>query len=222
MAKVDSHQVRVKFVHGNAISLDLRGCGSIYLEPNREYFFENAPMAFINYLTQLRRVGITYRLTNDKKGCYMTLDLTGYLTNEPKTILGQLRSNLVQQPPRIVRHKGIKDRAVDDSTVEDLIPKGTFTEEINTIEIDTSSIVDESKETITEPIKENESTDIETTLTTEGNEPKKEEIKITAEEVDTLNKTKLIELATSLEIPNVSEIWTKKELRTAIKEKLAL
>lgn len=219
MAKVDSHQVRVKFVHGNAISLDLRGCGSIYLEPNREYFFENAPMAFINYLAQLRRVGITYRLTNDKKGCYMTLDLTGYLTNEPKTILGQLRSNLVHQPAKITRHVGIKDRAVDESTAEDLIPEGTFKEELNVTEIDTS-VIDEIP--VTPEVKPEVTTNIETTELTEENEPKKEEITITAEEVDALNKTKLIELANSLEIPNVSEIWTKKELRTAIKEKLAL
>ena len=220
MAKVDSHQVRVKFVHGNAISLDLRGCGSIYLEPNREYFFENAPMAFINYLVQLRRVGITYRLTSDKKGCYMTLDLTGYLTNEPKTILGQLRSNLVQQPAKITRHTGIKDKAVDESVAEDLIPEGTFKEEINTIEIDTSVIKDETP--VSAPVDVTVSTNIEVPVTTEINEPEKEEIKITAEEVDALNKTKLIELANSLNIPNVSEIWTKKELRTAIKEKLAL
>ena len=232
--KADSHKVRVKFQHGNAMSLDLKGCGSIYIEPNKEYFFENAPMQFINYLAQLRRLGITYRLTNDKKGCYMTIDLSGYQTNEPKTILGQLRSNLVSQPPKITRHATLRDSEVDESTVEDLIPEGTFSEEIKEVTI---------PEALT-PSVETSNTDITNQLTKEDLEDDsivtpeapvveddkksetpevKEETKepITEEQLEGMNKTKLIETAKSLGLDEVSEIWTKKELRSAILKKLA-
>lgn len=215
--KADSHKVRVKFDHGNAMSLDLKGCGSIYIEPNKEYFFENAPMQFINYLAQLRRLGITYRLTNDKKGCYMTIDLTGYQTNEPKTILGNLRSNLVSNPPKITRHKPVKDDNVDASTVPDLIPQGTFKEEIKEVTLFNS--ITETPTTVPTEVVSEETTD--TTVEVNKEQVQEPEIKVTIEEVESMGKPKLLELAKSLGIAEVSEIWTKRELRKVITEKLS-
>lgn len=236
--KADSYKVRVTFKHGNAMSLDLKGCGSIYIEPNKDYFFENAPMQFINYLAQLRRLGVTYRLTNDKKGCYMTIDLSGYQTNEPKTILGQLRSNLVSNPPKITRYATVKDSDVDTSTVPDLIPNGTFPEEIKEIELSDEIILNENEQvlgssntlSLTPDDLDDDSTLVkdDTTkddVTVSSNEPvteqKEQVVKVTDEELSAMNKTKLIELAKSLGVENASEIWTKKELRSAITDKLA-
>lgn len=233
--KADSHKVRVTFQHGNAMSLDLKGCGSIYIEPYKEYFFENAPMQFINYLAQLRRLGVTYRLTNDKKGCYMTIDLTGYQTNEPKTILGQLRSNLVSQPPKITRPTPSRDVELDESTVEDLIPRNAFPEDIKEITLPENIVppIEESSTDITNQLTEDDLEDasditstqekVEEPIKVESTQEKVEEVSepITEELLVTMNKSKLIETAKSLGLTDVSEIWTKKELRVAILDKLA-
>lgn len=214
MTKVDNYKVRIKFEHGNAMSLDLKGCGSIYIEPHKDYFFENAPMQFINYLAQLRRLGVTYRLTDDKKGCYMTIDLSGYQTNEPKTVLGKLRSNLVQSDTQIVRYNTVKDSDVDESTVEDLIPAGTFKNETEEI---TLKGIDMLSETTPEEITEVEE------VTEENNEPEEAEPKIeilSNSKLEELNKTKLIDYAHSLGLEEVSDLMTKKEIREAIKSKI--
>lgn len=232
MTKVDSHKVRVSFNHGNAMSLDLKGCGSIYIEPNKEYFFENAPMMFINYLAQLRRLGVTYKLTDNKKGCYMTIDLTGYQTNEPKTILGNLRSNLVQTNITINRPSPVKDSDNEDYKVEDLIPKGTFAEDIQEIVIPD---VKESTTDISTDLKESEllteddlnDLPIVNDSTTEPTTPEVEETEVKEESKEEvvylsesklldLNKADLLEYARSIDTPEVSDINTKKEIREAI------
>ena len=63
--KEDKYSVRLFFSHGNSIVLQLKGCGSLTIKPGHDYFFENAPMKFINYLAQLRRLGVTYKITQE-------------------------------------------------------------------------------------------------------------------------------------------------------------
>lgn len=231
--KADSHKVRMKFNHGNAMSLDLKGCGSIYIEPGYDYFFENAPMQFINYLAQLKRLGIEYRLTNDKKGCYMTIDLAGYQTNEPKTVLGKLRSNLVQTEKPIVRLNTIKDSDEDTSTdVEDLIPKGTFKEDLEEIKIEGDPIPETSNQSEADKLNlaaddlEEDSVS-EPEITSDKEDDKVEEVKteepkiLSEEEIASLSKAKLIEYAHELGLADISEIYTKKEIRAAITEALS-
>lgn len=215
MTKSDSYKVRIKFNHGNAMSLDLKGCGSIYIEPNKDYFFENAPMQFINYLAQLRRLGITYRLTDDKKGCYMTIDLSGYQTNEPKTILGKLRSNLVQSDKPIIRYNSTKDSNVDESVAEDLIPAGTFKDEVEEITLKNIDLVPKVEEPVQEESKPEEVTD---ESEPESTEPQIEVL--SKSQLEELNKTKLIDYAKSLGLEEVSDLMTKKDIREAIQSKL--
>ena len=68
------------------------------------------------------------------------------------------------------------------------------------------------------------SPDTNTEVTNEITEPAEtnSEIKVTKEEVESMSKGDLINLAQSISIPDVSELWTKKELRSVIIDKLAL
>lgn len=229
--KEDRHKVRISFKHGNPISLNLKGCGNLYIQPYKDYFFENAPIQFINYLSQLRRLGVTYKLTSDKKGCFMTVDLSGYNSNDPKEVLTRLRSNRVNNPPKISRNTSVEYKEDQDETPS-LIPNDTFQSELNEISLDkVKEAIETAKENANSQLTPDDlnddsilSPDTNTEVTNEVTEPVEtnSEIKVTKEEVESMSKGDLINLAQSISIPNVSELWTKKELRSAIIDKLAL
>ena len=93
-----TYNIRISFNHGNDITLDLKGCGLLHIKPGKDYYFINAPIEFTNYLAQLRRLGITYKMTPDRKGCFQTIDLTMYNKNDAREILKNLRkANIINK-----------------------------------------------------------------------------------------------------------------------------
>lgn len=200
-----TYNIRVSFKHGNAITLDLKGCGSLYIKPYKEYYFINAPINFINYLAQLKRVGITYTLTSNKRGCYQEIDLTQYNYSDPRYILASLRKPLITEPVETVK----EERPVV-LTSDDVVVKETKIEE-PVVETATPIIeeVTNTEETVEEEIEETNNEPQET-------EESVVEITYTEEELTKMSKTKLLEIASSLNLTNVSDINTKKEIRDAI------
>ena len=140
-----------------------------------------------------------------------------------------MRSNLVQSDKPIVRLNTIKDSDEDKSTeVEDLIPKGTFKEDLEEIKIEgdpipeTSNLSDADKLSLAADDLKEDSTVLEPETTDEVVEDTKEEPRILSEEeIASLSKAKLIEYAHEIGLSDISEIYTKKEIRAAITEALA-
>lgn len=217
--KEDKHSIRVTFDHDNGMSLDLKSCGTLYLEPHKEYFFENAPIKFIDYLTQLKRLGVTYRLTKDKKGCYRTIDLTHYLDNSIGNVMSSFRHNYQptnEVPKEIVRDiKGPITEALEAD--DELIPPVQNVQEVtlNTIPVINNDSVEPLPGQLSMDDITNESD--EKPEDTNSNTQKTEEVI----DIETVGKPKLIEYAHSLGLTEVSDTWTKKEIREEIKNKLA-
>lgn len=217
MTNDPKYNVRITFINGNGITLDCKGCGQIWLEPNHDYFFENSPIKFINYLAQLRRVGITYKITEDKRGCYQTFDLSRYESGSPRNIISQLRSsrpvsNKVEESPVVEEHEESTTPEVTEETpVNNEVTKGApeVPEVVETPEVNTP----DNKELPTDQTGE-EVTQSEDEVTEETNdaEPVEEE----PVDVDSLNKKDLIEYAHSLGLTEISDIYTKKEIKEAI------
>lgn len=211
----DKHNVRVTFKHGNAITVDAKGCGQIYLEPNHDYFFENAPMQFINYLPQLKRLGVTYKLTNDKRGCYQTFNLACYYANNPYTMLQGLRSNKsadaivheTEEPIQEVEEAVITDETPASILGNDKLEEATKEDEVTETK---ETIVEDNKTTETEVTESNE--EVQATETEESTEPV---------DIETLSKPNLISYAKKLGLTEVTDYWTKKEIKEAITKKLA-
>lgn len=215
--KEDKHNVRVTFIHGNGINIDAKGCGQIYLVPNHDYFFENAPMQFINYLAQLKRLGITYRLTNDKRGCYQTFNLIGYYANDPFTNLNKLRTNKAASnvvvhdlPEQEVFKK--EEPVIPDETPSSILGNDDSSEELkevfsgnveSTPKDDTEQTADDSTEEVTDNTDE-EITDEESTTESEP------------VDIERLSKPELIKYAHDLGLSSVTDYWTKKEIKEAI------
>lgn len=70
--------IKVAFRNENAILLNLRASGFYYLKPDKDYYFTNAPDAFLTYLDQLERLNVTYEITSDKEGVFAEFDLIDY------------------------------------------------------------------------------------------------------------------------------------------------
>lgn len=208
MENVPKYNVRITFINGNGITLDCKGCGQIWLEPNHDYFFENSPIKFINYLAQLRRVGITYKITEDKRGCYQTFDLSRYESGNPRNIISKLRSsrpisNKVEKTPVVEEHEEpTTSEIIDEPPVTTEAPKGApeVPEVVETPEVNTPDNE--------ELLDDQTNNDPETT----------EEKPVSAEQVDldSLSKKDLIEYAHSLGLTEISDIYTKKEIKEAI------
>lgn len=218
MENVPKYNVRITFINGNGITLDCKGCGQIWLEPNHDYFFENSPIKFINYLAQLRRVGITYKITEDKRGCYQTFDLSRYESGNPRNIISKLRSsrpvsNKVKESP--VVEKPTTPEITDEPPVTTEAPKGApeVPEVFETPEVNTPD-----NEELLDDQTNNELTQEDGT-TTENNDSETTEEKPVSEEqvdLDSLSKKDLIEYAHSLGLTEISDIYTKKEIKEAI------
>ena len=202
-----TYNIRVSFKHGNAITLDLKGCGSLYIKPYKDYYFINAPINFINYLAQLKRVGIEYTLTSNKRGCYQEIDLTQYNYSDPRYILASLRKPLITEPVETVKEERPVVLTSDDVVVKEAkIETPVVTEEITEPIIEEVTNTEETVEEETEEIN-NEPQETEESVV---------EITYTEEELTKMSKTKLLEIASSLNLTNVSDINTKKEIREAI------
>jgi hypothetical protein len=242
----DKYKVRVSFNHGNAINLELNGCGQLYILPGKDYFFENAPMKFLNYLTQLKRLGITYKITSDKKGCYSTMDLSNYLNADPRYIMGNVRDGIMNEALKNRTIKPIKEDKVPEGVeVPDLIPEvsdvtifpappvvnipehlvGTpvevppvapeetgapKVEEGSNEEDKTSEVMDPNSATSGEGTEKQEGTPTGEEVTSE---PTKVEV---PEDLSVLSKPSLLELANKLGLTEVTDLWSKKEIKEAI------
>lgn len=197
----------------NPFDLDLRSLGQLRVLPGREYFFENAPIQFINYVVQLALMGVTYRLTDDKKGCFYTVDLTGYNRTNPRMVASRVRK--MENP---VIHKPIKveEPAAVVLSSDDLVPREGMNEVINK-EVEVPVEIPTIPEPIVEEFSEENREEIKDEVVEEVPVEETKEIpKYTDSELSKLGKVQLLEIASSLELTNISDINTKKEIREAI------
>lgn len=203
----------------NPFDLDLRGCGQLHIVPGREYYFENAPIKFINYVVQLAMMNITYRLTDDKNGCYYTVDLTDYNKMDPNYIMSKIRK--LENP--IVKNPVKKEKPAkvvlssDDRGPREEIEKTQAEKDLNEL-----IAKDLSAEVPTIPETEPPVEEITEEKVEEVSESTVEELPIyTDAELSKFGKVKLLEIASALELNDISDINTKKEIREAILAKQA-
>ena len=202
------YNVRIHFNHGNAMNLDLKGCGTLYIKPGKDYYFINAPINFINYLAQLKRCGVTYEITENKRGCYQEIDLSIYNINDPRYLVSLFRKDISQKKVKEVKEP--EPRHVVLSSDEGLtIYKG-----------DVSTTVEKDLIVAPPTIPPME---INIDPTNDNEVPKSEEVKeednnkiYTDSELQKFGKVKLLEIANNLGLENISDINTKKEIREAI------
>jgi len=225
-----TYNIRISFNHGNDITLDLKGCGLLHIKPGKDYYFTNAPIEFTNYLAQLRRVGITYKMTPDRKGCYQTVDLTAYKKNDAREILKNLRKANVINEEAYLNEETKKAKKInnhDEKKVvlssDDLIKTKEVTIEAPKEETK-PEIVDNTTAQVPEiepPVAPEVTAEVQieevTPETTEVVDEVKEEPKVySEEELNKMSKNDLLNVARSYDIKEVSEINTKKEIREAI------
>lgn len=224
-----TYGVRISFNHGNDINLDLKGCGLLNIRPGKDYYFINAPIEFTTYLAQLRRLGITYKITNDKKGCYQTIDLTAYFKNDAREILKNFRKTNIINEDNYLNEETKKAKKINKHeekkvvlSSDDLIKtKEVIVEEPKELGLPEETKNEEVNNYITQVQSGNTDNSIEVTSDIQIEEVKEEETveepKIySEEELNKMSKNALLEVARSYNIEEVSEINTKKEIREAI------
>lgn len=204
MTKNDkTYGVRISVDLGNAITLELKGAGRAHIIPNKDYYFENAPIEFINYITQLRKLGLTYKITPDKKGCFQTYDLKNY-TAVPNLLF---RGGTII-PVSPVEEKNTHVIAKPEDTIKVDIPVV-----IENIPEDKPEVKEENKtEDKDEPKQEVEDKTEEIPEVKENTEEPKV---YTEDELMYYSKKELLAVASEKNLP-MSEINTKKEIRQAI------
>lgn len=227
----DKYNVRITFKHGNAITLDCKGCGQVYLAPNHDYFFENAPMQFINYLPQLKRLGVSYRIINDKRGCYQTFNLSNYFANDPFKLMGQLRStrtNVATPIVEEVKEEEIIEEPVIETPVTQTVEIPDVVKEPPVKTTEDTDLKEDQNEGTPETTQEDLKEDPTPVVSSEPEQVSQEDLKEdpvveTPEEIDIehMSKPKLIEYAKNLGLTQVTDYWTKKEIREAITNKLS-
>ena len=212
------YSVRVStFKAINPFTIDLRGCGQLYIVPRREYFFINAPINFINYIAQLATMHISYRLTTDSNGCYYTVDLMDYFKNDPTYIMGKIRrheSPIIKEPEVKKEPESTVVIASDDFVPRDeKVADGTAEAELD--KMIAEDLQKEQEVEITEPVAEVKPEEpVEEVI----EENTSEEPKVYTEaELSRLGKVKLLEISASLGL-DYSDINTKKEIRDGILE----
>lgn len=197
--KEKTYTVRLSFDHGNKILIDLRGCGSIYIKPGNDYFFENAPMQFINYLVQLKRAGVTYKITKDKRGCYQTFNLSNYFNNDPYHNLTAIRkkdevdlSVFTRKAKEKSREEVIQDLVDSEDVILDETPEEITDPDLEVVDMTKGEVIESvlnkinkedlqpltnGEEVVQEEISEDIKEDIkEDEETTENLDPEKEEV----------------------------------------------
>ena len=212
-----TYGVRISFNHGNAINIELKGCGQKYIKPGKDYYFEEAPIGFINYLVQLRRVGVTYKITNDKKGCYETINLHDYDKFNSRSIMGKLR-----KPIEIPKEEVVEETKSQILTQDDIIsveeptekPQETTTENPK----ENTESEQDSKEQV--EIPENSTDENIENFDEENHEENYDEPEIkkySEKELSKMSQDELLEISNSLGL-ELTKINTKKEIRNAILE----
>lgn len=223
--KEETYTLRVKTDLENAISIDLKGCGQLYIEPRKEYFFENAPIQFIEYVASLKVLNVSYKLTKDKKGCYKTIDLTNYNLGNPLLAAMNFRGGYTPQINTIPTVPVYETKGDRNDDIPDLIPADTFSGEPNELNIDIKTTevpegqmsIDDFTDGEDEGIKPEDTT----TQDTPEQEPVQDDVpveKLSDAELEDMSKANLIEYAHSIGLDKVSDILTKKEIRVEIKK----
>jgi hypothetical protein len=200
----------------NPFTIELRGCGQLYVEPGREYYFENAPINFINYVAQLAAMNISYQITPNKKGCFYTIDLTDYFKNDPTYIMSKIRrrENPIIKEPEVKKPEPGKVVLSSD----DIAPReDKSSEEIaldNMIAEDLKKSQEQpviTSDVVVEPIQENTPEVVEETEESDESEPKV----YTEDQLSKFSKAMLLEISNDYGL-DCSDINTKKEIREAI------
>lgn len=198
----------------NPFTIELRGCGQLYVEPGREYYFENAPINFINYVAQLAAMNISYKITPDKKGCFYTVDLTDYFKNDPTYIMSKIRRGANPVVQKQETKKPEPGKVVLSS--DDIAPR----EDKSSEEIALNNMIAEDlkKEQEATPIEPEITSDVVVEPTVEE-ELKQEENagpKIyTDEELSKFSKGMLLDISNDYNL-GFTNINQKKEIREAI------
>lgn len=200
----------------NPFMIDLKGCGSFQLYPGKEYFFTNAPLKFIEYLAQLAMMNVTYKITNERKGCFYSIDLSKYGDRDPLNIISKYRTTVIDPKKEVKEEEKV---VVLSST--DVAPRE---DESSNDEVELNKMIAEDlkKEQEVAIVPENLPIADETNI--EDNPEAKEEpveagkIKVYTEtELSRLGKVKLLEISNALGL-DYSDINTKKEIRDGILE----
>lgn len=206
--------IRISFNFGNPITLELKGAGRGYIIPGKDYFFDHAPIEFINYLAQLKSCGVSYKITTDKKGCFNTFDLKNYNNSPRVNVLRNYR--MPSKLEKIETEPTEEDKAIV-ATPEEIVKVEPVPVEVPQPEED----VPTEPEVVEEPIEDlpEEQTGEEETFDEEDlviDEAEVEEPHIYTEaELKNLSKSALLAIAEELGL-EVSDINTKKEIREAI------
>ena len=205
----------------NAWDFDLHGAGHLYVQPGKEYFLENCPRSLYERVIGLvSAMNVKYQLTDNKKGCFNTINCINYDINDPKSLLGRLRTNKVTiEEPKV--EEPIEPEVVEEVVEPEAIDSDGNTAEDFTGESVTPEVAEEPVEESTEP----EVTEEVSESTIDSNESEEvenvEETSITKKDVGAMSKPQLEELATSLGIESV-QTKTKKILKSEIINKLNL
>lgn len=207
------YNVRMHFNFVNPLTIELKGCGNLYITPGKDYFFINAPMNFINYLVQLKDLGVTYELTNNKKGCYQEIDLLYYNVTDPRYIMANIRKNLKPEEPE----KKPKEEKREEIKVVLSSDDGITVEKEPVVDIKEPIAISKEPPVVEEIPTEPETTPVvEEPNETEGSVNEETPVVYTAEQLNKLGKPKLLEIVSDLGIAGLSDINTKRELKDAI------
>ena len=217
-----TYSVRVEFHNGNPITLELKGCGNLYIIPGREYFFVNAPFNFINYLAQLKRCGISYRLTNDSNGCYLSMDLKDYNRGDPRYEMSRIRklNNPVIEEPKKEEPQSEKGVVLssDDIAPRDEIVESKAEQELNQMIAEDLQASEQVPEQVSiqveEPVAEVSAETAEEPAETEEENAEGPKV-YTEEQLSKFSKAMLLEISADYGL-ECSDINTKKEIRDAI------
>lgn len=208
--------VRVYVGTGNALTLDLRGAGSVYLEPKKFYYFENTPINFINRLVELGKIGITYQISKDRKGCFKTINMINYDVVAARSLLSKIKG-LYETKEEV---KDLEPEAIEEAEIQE--PETIEETPIEEVaeEVEEETVEDIVEEAVEEAVEETVDEVVDEVVDEEVEEATEEVAIPSIKEINDMSKPKLLELAVSLGIDSVSEINTKKEIRSAILEKI--
>ena len=197
----------------NAWDFDLHGAGHLYVQPGKEYFLENCPRSLYERVVGLvSAMNVKYQLTDNKKGCFNTINCINYDINDPKSLLGRLRTNKITvEEPKV--EETVEEEVVEPEVTEEVVEEATEPEVVEEVTEEVEETVEEvTEEEVTEPeVTEEATEDVEEV----------EEVSISKKEVGAMSKPQLEELATSLGIDSV-QTKTKKILKSEIIDKLGL
>lgn len=229
----ETYSVRAKHDLFNSLQLNLQGCGMLYMEPNKDYFFENAPIEFIDYLGKMSDMNITYRITKDKRGCYRTIDLSCYNKTNPLFAMQNFRgaftnvSNKVEdeqpieEPPKTEPPVVDLEKNKDDSNIPNLFEGDSTPNKVEEITVSDIPVIEGqmSIDDITDEGVQLPEGDPNDSVTGTDPEENAAESKVEIVDPETITaKAELIEYAHKLGLDKISDINTKKEIRKAIKD----